>query len=89
MQTQYPVYINNMNDIKVGDYVRGTVATYSQKYLMQEGYEQYNRTLEGVIIHKGKTFDSIIIITPEGDEEFLIADPGTSGYFTIELITKD
>jgi len=78
-----------MKDIKVGDYVRGTVATYSQKYLMQEGYEQYNRTLEGVIIHKGKTFDSIIIITPDGDEEFLVADPGTSGYFTIELLKKD
>lgn len=88
MQTQYPVYINNINDLKIGHHVRGSVATYSQKYLMMEGYEKYNCTKEGTIIHKGKTFDSILIITSEGKEEFLIADPGTSGYYTIELITK-
>jgi len=90
MQTiTIPKYVNNINDLKIGDYVRGTVATYSQKYLMMEGYEKYNCTKEGTIIYKGKTFDSILIITSDGDEEFLISDPGTSGYYTIELIIKD
>ena len=78
-----------INDIKIGDIVRATVGTYSQKYLVWEGYEQYNRTLEGTIVHKGQTFFDTIIITEDGDEMILASDPGSSGYVFVEIIKKD
>ncbi len=81
--------MTTIKDINVGDIVRSTVGTYSQKYLMREGYEEYNRTIEGTVVKKGKTFFDTIIITEDGDEMFLAADPGTSGYVFIEIIKKD
>jgi len=79
----------SIDGVKIGDIVRGTVGTFSQKYIMMGGYEQYNRTVEGTIIKKGKTFFETIIITEDGDETYLVADPGTSGYYYVELIKKD
>lgn len=79
----------NIDDITVGDIVRSTVGTYSQKYLIREGYEEYNRTIQGTVVKKGKTFFDTIIITEDGDELFLAVDPGSSGYYYVELIKKD
>jgi len=79
----------SIEDIKVGDIVRSTVGTHSQKYLMWEGYEAYNRTIEGTVVKKGKTFFDTVIITEDGEELFLAVDPGSSGYYYIELIKKD
>jgi len=79
----------NIKDIKIGDVVRSTVGTYSQKYLLWEGYEEYNCSKEGTVIYVGETFFDTIIITKDGDETVLASDPGSSGYVCIEIIKKD
>ena len=81
--------INSISDLKIGDYVRSTVGTYSQKYLLWEGYEDYNCTKIGTIIKLGNSFFDTIIMTDEGDEIFLASDPGSSGYVNIEILKKD
>ena len=79
----------NIKDIKIGDVVRSTVGTYSQKYLRWAGYEEYNCSKEGTVIYVGETFFDTIIITEDGDETVLASDPGSSGYVHIEIIKKD
>ncbi len=78
-----------IEDINVGDYVKATVGTYSQKYLMWEGYEEYNCSKEGTVIQKGNTIFDTIIMTDDGDEMVLASDPGSSGYVYVEIIKKD
>jgi hypothetical protein len=79
----------SFNDIKIGDIVRVTVGTYSQKYLMWEGYEEYNCSKEGTIIHKGNTIFNTTIIAENGDELIAASDPGSSGFVSIFIIKKD
>ena len=78
-----------INDIKIGDIVRATCGTYSQKYLMWEGYEEYNCTKEGTVVQVGESFFDTIIITEEGDETVLVADPGSSGFISVVIVKKD
>ena len=78
-----------IEDIKVGDIVKSTVGTYSQKYLLWEGYEEYNCSKEGTVIKIGESFFDTIIITEEGHETVLASDPGSSGYVYIQIIKKD
>jgi hypothetical protein len=77
------------NEIKIGDIIRVTVGTYSQKYLMWEGYEEYNCSKEGTIIFKGNTIFNTVIITENGDEMIAASDPGSSGFVSIFMIKKD
>jgi hypothetical protein len=79
----------SFSDIKIGDIIRVTVGTYSQKYLMWEGYEEYNCSKEGTIIFKGNTIFNTIIITENGDELIAASDPGSSGFVSIFIIKKD
>jgi hypothetical protein len=79
----------SFDDIKIGDIIRVTVGTYSQKYLMVEGYEDYNCSKEGTIVYKGDTIFNTIIITEDGDEIIAAADPGSSGFVSILLVKKD
>jgi hypothetical protein len=79
----------SFSDIKIGDIVRVTVGTYSQKYLMWEGYEEYNCSKEGTIIYKGNTIFNTTIITENGDELIAASDPGSSGFVSIFIIKKD
>lgn len=81
--------INSIKDLNIGDYVRSTVGTYSQKYLLWEGYEEYNCTKVGTIIQLGETFFDTIIMTDDGDEIYLASDPGSSGFVSIEILKKD
>jgi hypothetical protein len=83
------MYINNISELNIGDIVRASVSTYSQKYMLYEGYEEYNCTKEGTIVKKGESFFDTIIITEDGDEMKLASDPGSSGYVIVELIKKD
>ena len=79
----------SIKDIKVGDIVRSIVGTYSQKYLVWEGYEEYNCSKEGTVVKVGETFFDTIIITEDGNEMVLASDPGSSGYVYVEIIKKD
>ena len=51
--------MTTINDIKVGDRVKSTVWTFSQKYMLKQGYEEYNMTKEGIVVELGKTFFDI------------------------------
>jgi hypothetical protein len=79
----------SFDDIKIGDIIRVTVGTYSQKYLMVEGYEDYNCSKEGTVVYKGTTLFNTIIITEDGDEIIAASDPGSSGFVSILLVKKD
>ncbi len=75
----------NFTDLKVGDLVKTVTMTYSQKYMLYEGYEEYNMTKIGYI--KSLDNDSPAyskMINYETEEEMnLYADPGTSGFVSI------
>jgi len=78
-----------INDIKLGDRVKSTVWTFSQKYMLKQGYEEYNMTKEGIVIELGKTFFDTYIETDNGDKVLLAVDPGTSGVVNVEIINID
>lgn len=79
------IKIENIFEIKKGNRVRGTNATYSQKYLDIPEYEKYNESREGLIINSNFTnFFEIIIMDDNFSEDKLVYDCGSSGYFWIE-----
>lgn len=78
--------VTDIDQLQLGDLVKSVVYTWSQKYMMYEGYEDYNSTKVGTIIFLGDTFFTTKIKMEDGKEVFLAADPGTSGSVTIELI---
>jgi hypothetical protein len=78
--------VQNIDQLKLGDTVRSTVFTWSQKYMMWEGYEEYNCTKIGTIVFLGECFFTTKIKKEDGEVVFLAVDPGGSGGVSIELI---
>ncbi len=78
--------VENIEQLKVGDSVRSTVFTWSQKYMMWDGYEEYNCSKIGTIVFLGDSFFTTRIKKEDGEEVFLAVDPGSSGGVSIELI---
>ena len=78
--------VESIDQLKLGDTVRSTVFTWSQKYMMWEGYEEYNCTKIGTIVFLGECFFTTRIKKEDGEEVFLAVDPGSSGGVSIELI---
>lgn len=78
--------VESIEQLKVGDNVRSTVFTYSHKYMMWEGYEEYNYTKIGTIVFLGECFFTTKIKKEDGEVVFLAVDPGSSGGVSIELI---
>ena len=81
--------MTTIKDIKLGDRVKSVVWTFSQKYMLREGYEEYNMTKEGIVVELGKTFFDTFIETDNGDKVFLAVDPGSSGIVSVEIINID
>jgi len=72
--------IRYLDEINVGDYVRGQTMTNSQKY-----GDDYNYIVEGELISKDDNFCDCEIITPDGVTRYLCSDVGTSG---MNIISK-
>jgi hypothetical protein len=82
-------------DLKLGDIVMSVVSTYSQKYIMCSGYEEYNMKKIGVLLTKEKKnpekslLYQKMFIENYGNESndfqdvCLYSDPGTSGYVVL------
>ena len=76
------------SEVKVGDTLIGTTMTYSQKWLIRPGYEEYNRTVTGVVVEiKGPRLEDVMIDIG-GEIVPLVADPGTSGMYWVQKIVK-
>ena len=68
-------YVTDLDQINVGDYVKGQTMTNSQKY-----GDDYNYTVEGELIHKDNNeFCYCQIRTSDGEIRNLCTDVGTSG----------
>lgn len=80
------VLITDNNDIKIGDYIRGTTYTYAQKWLMYDGYEIYNRSIEGHVVKTGTELLDIKIKNNDAIN-YACADPGSSGGYYIQKYT--
>ena len=78
--------VESIELLKLGDLVRSSVFTWSQKYMMYQGYEEYNCTKTGTIVFLGDSFFTTKIKKEDGEEVFLAVDPGGSGSVSIELI---
>jgi len=74
-------------NISVGDLIRGTTGTYSQKWLVKPGYEDYNDVKTGVVISCGED-EMPRIRTDAGEEVSACLDPGTSGWFSVERYSR-
>lgn len=78
------------NKLKVGDIVISYTYTHSQKYMIFEGYEEYNCMKYGILLTKNKINpEKSILYTIVDEEEYdfeeqnLYADPGKSGGFIL------
>ena len=78
--------IESIDELKEGDYVISEVFTFSQKYLMDERYKEFNFTKKGIITKLGNTFFNTYIKDDNGDEVVLASDPGSSGVVTIRIL---
>ncbi len=80
----------NFEELKVGDIVKSTTMTYSQKYLMCEGYEDCNMTKIGVLLCKNDVNPENSIIyrynfeTEEFEDSILYRFLGSSGCVILE-----
>lgn len=77
-----------MRDLKVGDYIFASTNTYSQKYTMRDGYEDYNATYQGTIIEIGSDVCSIKIKLDDGTIRYAVQYVGDSGWHTFYRLDK-
>lgn len=80
----------SFEELKHGDIVMSSTFTYSQKYLMVEGYEEYNCMKFGVLLEKDLTNPNKSLMYQILDssgfdfvETNLYSNPGSSGGFTL------
>jgi hypothetical protein len=70
-----------------GTLVRSITMTYSQKYFLMDGCEDYNAIKTGILVKKdiNYPYNSLIrIMTDEGPlNTCLYVDPGTSGCYSL------
>ena len=84
----------DFKDLKIGDIVKTTTMTYSQKYLIWDGYEECNMVKVGIILHlnSDNPANSTIYKYDFENEEFtesnLYIELGTSGSVYIEKYFK-
>jgi hypothetical protein len=79
-----------LSDVRVGQYIKCSVFTHSQKWLSEE-YEEYNRTKEGFVISVSDSPQSPSDIEMNVDDIVQVAgaDPGSSGSFIIEIFEEN
>lgn len=81
---------SNFDQLKVGDIVLSSTMTFSQKYFLKEGYEDYNMEKYGVLMEKNENDpeNSVILvydsITETFSEAYFYRNPGTSGCFCLK-----
>jgi hypothetical protein len=66
------------DELEVGDIVKSITYTHSQKWMLREGYEEFNMVKIGILISKGDNGEDSILLTEEGEMK-LYANPGSSG----------
>ena len=64
----------DLDSINVGEYVMGSTSTNSQKH-----GEDYNYTIEGILVYKDDELHKCKILTAEGETRYLCSWVGTSG----------
>ena len=70
-------------DLKINDLVKTVTMTYSQKYMLYEGYEEYNMTKIGYIKsldYENNGYSKIIDFEDKNKQMNLYTDPGNSGF---------
>ncbi len=75
-------------ELKVGDVVKSSTMTYSQKYMLYDGYEEYNMIKIGILLEKNEENPGASKFFQHIDkdkfvETNLFADPGSSGFVAI------
>jgi hypothetical protein len=84
----------NFDQLQVGDIVLSFTATNSQKYLIREGYEDYNMEKIGILLEKNEDDpqNSTILaydrLTKTFSETNFYRNPGTSGIFYLQKYVK-
>ncbi len=79
----------SFEELKVGDIVKTSTMTFSQKYMLWDGYEDCNMTKIGILLNKSKypgdsTLFKYNFESNEFEETILYRDVGSSGCVTIE-----
>lgn len=99
------VLVNRPEELRECDIVKGTTYTNSQKWLMREGYSEFNRVIEGHVsviknyetmnggfkinLTRPLTFEDVIVSTNLLGEVPIIKDPGSSGGFYVQKFIFD
>lgn len=77
----------DLNTVTVGMKITAVTCTYSQKYMITPGYEDYNRVCSGTVICIGKTPFDIVIRMDDGTETHaFLVDPGIDGIIEAYII---
>ena len=80
---------SSFEELKIGDIVKTSTMTYSQKYMLWDGYEDCNMTKIGILLTKSDNPEESILFqydfeTEEFKETNLYRDLGSSGCVYIE-----
>lgn len=92
-----PIEITSVDKLHVGDVIQVLTMTYSQKWTIQPGFDEYNSLITGKVIRIGPAFPQCDVIILKGAEsrrknngevDPLVHDPGTSGCYNVYVIQK-
>lgn len=73
-----------LEDIKIGDYIKGVTSTHSQKWFIP-GYEDYNATKVGKVVSVGSDLHNLKVMMDDGTISHACLDPGSSGSYELMI----
>lgn len=79
----------SFDNLKEGDIVRVEIGTYSQKYMLDDSYSEYNSIRYGILLEKNMGYPGnsrFYVYNQEAEmyeETYLYANPGTSGWISL------
>jgi len=84
----YPYDDEEVQKLRIGDWLRGHAFTHSQKWLMDPAYRSYNRTVEGrlvkIVLEENRT-PLLTIRKATGEKDTPIPYPGPGSDGTVYL----
>lgn len=75
------INVDNIKDLSIGDYIRGTTFTYSQKWFCNENL---NSTNEGYVAVIGEELFDTSIKLANGQYVKVCGNPGSSGVYYVQ-----
>jgi len=78
-------FVDDIKQLKLGDFVRGSTGTWGQKYLTMFGFEDCNAVYTGKVVKLGNDEFDIVLELSNGQQHKAVEFVGSSGWNSIEI----